>query len=147
MCHISELIVMVVEPDEALLKKTCDSLNSLGIKRIVCVENYADAIIALNDDPDIDIVLSDFNIELGQELGMMLCSLIKKEHSHILFILTSENYNCSIVLEGLITADDFFDKSREGEVENLLKKWIDLAQLRNNTRELLNAPGRETTAT
>lgn len=138
MCQTSDLLVMVVEPDEVELKITCDSLNRIGITKIICVTTYVDAITALRDSGDVDIVIADFAIDAQKPLGMLLCGAVKKEHPGILFILVSKEYSCSVVLESLPLADDILDKNRENEIEELMGKWINLAKLKNTTREILN---------
>jgi len=138
MCQTADLLVMVVEPDEAELKITCDSLNRIGISKIICVTTYVDAIAALKEDSDVDIIIADFMLNAQKPLGMLLCGAVKKEHPGILFILISKEYSCSVVLESLPLADDILDKNRENEIEELMGKWIRLAKLKNTTREILN---------
>lgn len=141
MCKIDELCVLVVESEESELQRNCDSLKNLGIKRMICASNYEEAIEAISKNSDIDIVLADYDIEEGKHLGMLLVSVIKKEYPSILVVLTSSKYTCSIVLNSMlhseITADDVLDKNREGDIEELMGKWITLAQAKIDTRELI----------
>jgi len=138
MCKIADLVVMVVEPNPLELKSACDSLNHLGIKRILCVETYTQAIESLSQEKDVDIVLADYEIEEGKELGSLLVSVIRSEYPGVLVILTSKDYSCSVVLDSIrINADDILDKNRKNDIELLVPKWIALAQLKNKTREIL----------
>jgi hypothetical protein len=139
MCETSDLVVMVVEPDILELQKTCDSLNKIGITKIVCVDTYTKAIIALNENKDIDIVVADFQIEPNKALGLLLCTASKKKYPGLFFVLLSKQYCYSIVLESIgIGAEDILDKNREGEIEQLMLKWINLAKHKNITREILH---------
>lgn len=138
MCQTSDLLVMVVDPDKNELQKSCDSLNRLGITKIICVETYNQAIESLRESGDVDIVIADFVLEPTKPLGMLLCGAVKREHPGILFILVSKEYSCSVVLESLPLADDILDKNRENEIEELMGKWIKLAKLKNTTREILH---------
>ena len=140
MCEISDLVVMVVESDEKTLESSCNSLEKLGIARdkILCVHTYESAVEALTANSDIDIVLSDFNIENEQDLGLLLCTTLKRRYPKIFFILTSKEYSCSIVLESIKNGvDDILDLNRENEIEKLMKKWVLLAQYRNIAKEIL----------
>jgi len=137
MCKVSDLIVMVVDHNDSELKKSCLSLNKMGITKIICVYSFTEAVEALSANADVDIVLADYEIEEGQELGLMLVSVIKKKYPSICIVLTSKDYSCSVVLDSIkINADDIFDKNREDDIENLMGKWIALAQLKVETREL-----------
>lgn len=139
MCKVSDLMIMVVDADENELKKSCDSLNRMGINKIVCVESFQEAVEFLESDKGIDIVLADYAIEEGKDLGMLLVSVIKKQYPGMLVVLTSKVYSCSIVLDSIrINADDILDKNRETDIEDLMGKWIALAQIYNETREVLN---------
>lgn len=142
MCKVEDLCVMVVDPDEEELQKSCDSLRRLGLVNIVCVYSYEQAMATMANIHDIDIVLADYDIEEGQDLGMLLVSVIKKEYPSILVVLTSKDYSCSIVLDSLLynhtTADDILDKNREGDIEELMGKWITLARVKNETRDLIH---------
>jgi len=139
MCKVNDLMVMVVDSDNLELKRSCDSLNRLGISKIVCVGTYQEAVDFLNSDNGVDIVLADFDIEEGQSLGMLLVSVIKKEYPSILVVLSSKSYSCSVVFDSLrINADDILDKNRETDIEDLMGKWISLAQLKNETRDILH---------
>jgi len=139
MCKVGDLVVMVVEPDDSALKRSCASLNKLGITKMVCVHSYAEAIETLEADQNVDIVLSDYEIEDGQELGGLLVSVIKKKYPSILVVLMSKAYSCSVVLGSLkFNADDVLDKNRETDIEDLLGKWIAVAQLHNEMRNILN---------
>lgn len=143
MCTVSDLVVMIVEPDKKELERSCASLERLGIKKLLCVRKYTDAIQAVSENKDIDIVIADFAIEAGKALGLLLCESMKKKHPGILFILVSKEYCCSVVLDSLRTgAADILDKSRDGEIEDLMGKWINLAMQKNITKEILYGKSR-----
>lgn len=140
MCKASDLVIMVVDADLESLEQSCCSLESLGIvkEKIICIKTFDDALIALRDNADIDIVIADFNIEDGKNLGPLLCASIKKRIPSISVILTSKDYCCSVVLESFKNgANDVLDLKREGEIEKLMEKWIYLAKERVKTRELI----------
>ena len=139
MCQTMDLVVMVVEPDKHHLKNTCDALNRMGINKIICTLSYQEAVEVLELEEDIiDIVIADYAIEEGKDLGIMLVCLIKKKYPGILVVLHSQHYSRPIVLESIMmNADDIFDKNRESDIEDLLGKWIDVAKLKIDTRELV----------
>lgn len=138
MCQTSDLQVMVVDPNPIDLQSSCDALNRLGITKIICVETYKDAVEALKQNSDVDIVMADFAMEADKALGLLLCGFAKKNNPGILFILVSKDYSCSVVLESLPFADDILDKNRDNEIEELMGKWLSLAKLKNTTKEILN---------
>lgn len=139
MCKVSDLVVMVVDADDNDLKKACLSLNRLGIDKIICVYSLQEAIESLSSDPNIDIVLADYAIEEGKDLGLLLVTVIKRKYPSICIVLTSKDYSCSVVLDSIkINADDILDKNRDDDIENLMGKWIALAQLKVETRELFH---------
>lgn len=140
MCKTSDLVIMVVDADEQSLEQSCCSLESLGItkEKIICIRTFDDALTALNDNSDVDIVIADFDIEDGKNLGPLLCASIKKRIPGISVILTSKEYCCSVVLESFKNgAEDILDLKREGEIEKLMEKWIYLAKERVKTREII----------
>lgn len=138
MCETKDLVVLVVDHDEKELQKSCDSLNRMGITKLVCVHTYTEAIEALKTNIDVDIIIADYDIEPKKSLGALLCSNIRKENPGVLFILLSKEYSCSVIVESFKSnALDILDKNREGEIETLMQKWIDLAKLKNKTREIL----------
>ena len=140
MCRASDLVIMVVDSDEHSLEQSCCSLETLGItkEKIICIKTFDDALSALRDNTDIDIVIADFNIEDGKNLGPLLCASIKKRIPGISVILTSKDYCCSVVLESFKNgAEDILDLRREGEIEQLMEKWIYLAKQRVITREII----------
>lgn len=146
MCEISDLTVMMVESDDKELKTACESLECLGIKKIICVSSYDDAIDMLDQEERVDIVIADYNITDDKELGLLLCVTIKRLNPSTLVVLMSDNYSCSIVFNSFsIQADDILDKKREGDISKLMKKWIELARQKRVTREVLN--GATTTTT
>lgn len=146
MCKVSDLVVMVVDSNEADLKRACTSLGKLGITKIVCVYSLKEAIEFLSEDANIDIVLADYEIEEGKELGLLLVSVIKQQYPSISIILNAKDYSCSVVLDSIKrNADDIFNKNIEDDIEQLIGKWITLAQLKIETRELFNGK-RPTTA-
>ena len=137
MCKIEDLVVVVVDPDVEELNKACYSLEKLGLKKIICVTSYHDAVDTLENEPVVDIVISDYDIATGEELGLVLCSFLKQKYPSILFVLISDEYSCSIAYNSLSKhADDLLDKKREGEIETLMRKWVKLAQLKCETRDL-----------
>jgi CheY-like chemotaxis protein len=141
MCKREDLIVMVVESNKIDLKITCDALERMGITKIICVESYQEAIHTLSENIDIDIVLADYAIEEGKDLGTLLVTFIKKEYPRITIVLLSKEYSCSVVLNSIrMNADDILDKNRDDDIETLLVKWISLAQLKVETREKLYGP-------
>lgn len=143
MCEIKDLVVMVVDstPDE--LQKSCDSLNRIGISRIICTDSYVSAVRALKQNPDIDIIVADFSIEPDKALGLLLCAAAKAQNPSLFFILVSKNYSCSVVLESFKTgAEDILDKNREGDIEDLMLKWVNLARQRNIIKEIINGPSK-----
>ncbi len=135
-----DLLVLVVEPSNVELHKICGSLNKLGIERLLCVNTYEEAVEALVTSEDIDIVVADFAIETGKALGLALCRTHRERHPGVVFVLLSREYSCSVAIQSLQngSVDDLLDKSRAGEIENLMKKWVYLAQQRNITKEILN---------
>lgn len=139
MCAAKDLLVLVVDPNAVELHTTCDSLNSLGIKRLLCVSTYAEAVEALNEEA-IDIVICDFAIETGKALGLLLCEKYRRRKPDMSFILLSKEYSCSVAIQSLQSGfvDDILDKTRKGEIENLMRKWVYLAQQRVITKEILN---------
>ena len=140
MCLSSDLVIMVVDANEDTLDQSCCSLESLGISKdkILCVHSFDDAISTINSNHDVDIVLADFEIEDGRNLGTLLCASIKQRIPGILVILTSKDYSCSVVLDSFKSgAEDILDLKREGEIEKLMEKWIHLAKQRVITRELI----------
>ena len=138
MCKTADLVVMVVEPDPNELQKTCDSLNRIGITKIICVNTYIKATLALRQNQDVDIVIADFSIEPNKALGILLCGASKKKYPGILFVLVSKEYSCSVVLDSFkIGAEDILDKNRENEVEDLMVKWIELAKQKNILKGIL----------
>lgn len=139
MCEIHDLVILVVDADDVESAKTCESLESIGVKNVICVKTYDDAISTITHNENIDIVLADFNLrEKGTDYSPVLCSFLQKERPGILIILTSKEYTCSVVMESWkIGAADIFDISRENEIPNLMEKWLILAKARNNTREIL----------
>lgn len=145
MCKAEDLLVLVVDADQNELSKTCGSLNNLGVTRLICVNTYMEAVEALATISDIDIVIADFAIEAGKALGLLLCTTFKKENPGISFILVSKEYSCSVAVQSLRTGtvDDILDISRSGEIENLMKKWVYLAQQRIITKEILNGKLKE----
>ena len=146
MCKPSDLLVMVVEPDPVELKNTCEALGRLGITRLLCVETFVEAILSIKENSDIDIIIADFAIEAGKTLGLLLCDALKKRDPAILFILISKDYSYSIVLDSIkIGAEELLDRNREGEIETLMQKWIDLAMQKNITREILYGKTRSRT--
>lgn len=139
MCEISELLVMVVEPDPVALQQTCDALNRIGILNIVCVQTYKDSVQALESNSDIDIILADYNMEGDDNYGILLCSYLKKHRPGVLFILTSKEYTCSVIMNSIkMGAEDILDLRRENEVENLMEKWLVLAKEKHKFKELLH---------
>ena len=139
MCKISELVVMVIEPDKTTLQNVCDSLNRIGITHIVCVDNQTDALDALGSNPDIDIILADYNEDSNSSHDIILPLYLKKERPGILLILTSKEYSKSVVINSIrIGAADILDLRRENEVENLMEKWLILAKEKCKFRELLH---------
>lgn len=140
MCEIKDLVVLVVDSDPIESKKTCDSLISIGVRRLICAGTYAEAITSLTNNDDIDIVLADFNLtENGIDYSPLLCSFLQKERPGVLIILTSKEYTCSIIMESWrIGATDLLHISRENEIENLMEKWLVLAKVKNITKELIN---------
>jgi PleD family two-component response regulator len=146
MCKASDLVIMVVDSDEESLEQSCCSLESLGVDKdkIICIKTFEQALSALNDNGDIDIVLADFNLENSQHFGTLLCASIKKKIPGMLVILTSKEYSCSVVLDSFKNgAEDILDLKREGEIEKLMGKWIHLAKQRVITRELLYGSAQE----
>ena len=140
MCKVSDLIIMVVDSNEASLEQSCCSLESLGIvkDKIICVRAFDTALSTLQENSDIDIVIADFDIEEGKNLGPLLCASIKKRIPSTLVILTSKDYSCSVVFDSFKNgAEDILDLKREGEIEELMKKWINLAKQRVITREIV----------
>lgn len=140
MCKTEDLIVMVVESDEAELKSICSSLAHLGISHIICVYTYQEAVemVSLEED-NIDIVIADYEIEEGKELGTLLVSFIKEKYPSTLVILRSKEYSFSVVLNCVKTnANDIIDKRRDNDIEHLLPKWIAVAKSKNETMELLH---------
>ena len=90
------------------------------------------------EEDTINIILADYAIE-GKDLGIMLVSVVKKSYPDILVILYSHEYSRPVVLESIMmNADDIFDKNREGDVEQLIGKWINVAKLKIDTRELVH---------
>lgn len=139
MCKIEDLVVVVVDSKQEDLDRSCKSLEVLGLKKILCVTTYQDAVDAIENEKHVDIVIADYNIEAGEELGLVLCSFLKKKYPSILFVLYSEEYTCAIAYNSLFNhqADDLLDKKREGEIEELMQKWVKLAQLKCETRDIL----------
>jgi len=139
MCAAKDLLVLVVDPNNVELHNTCNSLNNLGIERLVCVTTYEEAVEALTEE-SIDIVICDFAIETGKALGLLLCEKYRRLNPDISFILLSKEYSCSVAIQSLQSGfvDDILDKTRKGEVESLMKKWVYLAQQRVITKEILN---------
>ena len=140
MCKVSDLLVMAVDSDQKGLEVTCASLNRLGINKIICVESYSEAVNILKDNSDVDIVIADFAIEAGKALGLLLCSTFKKKLPGVVFVLVSKEYSCSVAVHNLHSGnvDDMLDKNESEEMEDLMKKWVFLAQQRNTTREIFN---------
>ncbi|MDD2231111.1 MAG: hypothetical protein PHY48_17120 [Candidatus Cloacimonetes bacterium] len=146
MCEIKDLVILVVDGDDIEAQKTCDSLESIGVQRLLCVKTYEDAVATLTNNPDIDIVLADFSLrEGGTCCSPLLCSFLQKERPSVLIILTSKEYTCSIVMESWkIGAADILHISRENEIQNLMEKWLVLAQARNDLREIWSGKNMET---
>lgn len=141
MCAPGDLLVLVVEPNELELKETCLTLNNLGIIKQICVTSYEEAAATLTDAAqEIDIVIADFEIQTGRALGLLLCENYRRHNPGMTFILLSKQYSCSVAIQSLQSGavDDLLDKSRSGEVEILMKKWVALAQQRIKTKEILN---------
>jgi len=139
MCKTADLLVLVVEPDEKALQDTCDSLGRLGIEKTICVNSYTKAILALKDNPHVDIVIADFAIEPDKALGVLLCGAVKKKNPGMFFVLISKDFSCSVVLDSFgVGAEDILDKSRKDDIENLMGKWIKLAKQKNILREILD---------
>lgn len=137
MCRVEDLTVVIVDTDHEALKKSCTSLEKLGLKKIICVDSYQDAVTTLENEKSVDIVVSDYNIASGEELGIVLCSFLKQKYPSILFVLLSEEYSCTIAYNSLANqADDLLDKKRDGEIEELMQKWVKLAQLKCETRDI-----------
>ena len=137
MCRVEDLTVVIVDTDHIALKRSCTSLEKLGLKKIICVDSYQDAVTTLENEKSVDIVVSDYNIASGEELGIVLCSFLKQKYPSILFVLLSEEYSCTIAYNSLANqADDLLDKKRDGEIEELMKKWVKLAQLKCETRDI-----------
>jgi CheY-like chemotaxis protein len=132
---------MVVDPNPEELLASCKSLNKLGITNIVCVDSCTNAVKALKDNKDIDIVIADFEMEPGEAFGLLLCTVAKETCPGLLFVLVSKSYSCSVVLDSFRNgAEDILDKNRENDIENLMGKWINLAKQKNILRKLLNEP-------
>ena len=141
MCRVEDLTVVIVDTDHIALKRSCTSLEKLGLKKIICVDSYQDAVTTLENEKSVDIVVSDYNIASGEELGIVLCSFLKQKYPSILFVLLSEEYSCTIAYNSLANqADDLLDKKRDGEIEELMKKWVKLAQLKCETRDIFYGP-------
>jgi len=140
MCKVSDLLVMVVDSDQKGLENTCASLKRLGINKIICIDSYSEAVNILRSEESIDIVIADFAIETGKALGQLLCSTFKKQLPGVVFVLVSKEYSCSVALSNLHSGnvDDMLDKNESEEMEDLMKKWVSLAQQRNTTREIFN---------
>lgn len=141
MCETKNLVVMVVDSNPEELQSSCVALNKVGITHIVCVESYSDAIKALKENSDVDIVIADYAMEPGKALGLLLCIVAKEEYPGLLFVLVSREYSCSVVLDSFKNgAEDILDKGRSNDIENLIGKWINLAKQKNILRKLLNEP-------
>lgn len=141
MCKTSDLVVMVVDTNKHELKKSCESLEHLGINKIICVESYTDAIENIRISNDIDIVIADFDIDAGKSLGLLLCGAMKKEHPSICFILVSRRFCGSVILDSLPIADDILKKNDSDLIEHM-PKWLELVKLRNSVKDLFNANSR-----
>lgn len=141
MCKTRDLVIMVVEPDVNILKETCDSLNRMGIEKIICVDSYISATLALRENRDVDIVVADFAIEPNKALGTLLCGAAKKKNPALLFVLISKEYSVNIVLDSFgMGAEDILDKTRKTDIEDLMGKWIELAKQKNILKGILNEP-------
>lgn len=136
-----KLVVMVVNQNKDELKKACDSLEHLGISKILCVESYVDALETIRLGNDIDIVVADFDIDTGKSLGLLLCGAMKKEHPSICFILVSKRFCGSVILDSLPIADDIL-KNNDSDLKEHMPKWLELVELRNSVKELFNAKSR-----
>jgi len=138
MCTVKNLIIMVVEQNDNELEKTCTSLRSLGVETIICVHDYKEAMVIIEQDPNIDLVIADLTDEDLRPTGVFLCGVAKRVRPEILFLISSKKSGVTFVGQSLSAgADGTLSKNHLNEIEGKLPIWLDLLIKRKNFNELL----------
>lgn len=140
MCKISDLIVLVVEPDETELTDICDSLQNLGITTVICVHKFSEALTTIENDPTVNLVIANVQLQELQSTGTFLCSLAKKARPELLFLLSAKQSGAIFLLKSMAVsgADGVIHTDVIGEVEKVLPRWLHLAVQSRDVDDMLS---------
>ena len=140
MCKISDLTVLVVEPNDDELAKLCDSLQTLGITTVVCVHKFSEALTTIENDTTINLVIANVQLQELQSTGVFLCSLAKKTRPELLFLLSARQSGAVFLLKSMAIsgADGVIHTDVIGEVEKVLPKWLELAITSRDVDDMLS---------
>jgi CheY-like chemotaxis protein len=140
MCKISELKVLVVESDKGELDKTCSSLTDLGVETIFCVFSFEDAMVMIEKDKTIDLVIADLRLENFKPTGVFLCEMAKKTRPDLLFLISSRISGVSFIGQSLSAgADATMDMTDSLDTNTVLLRWLGLAQKRREVEAIINS--------
>lgn len=138
MWEVKDLVALVVEENDDELQKTCKELSDLGLKTIICVHEYSEAIAIINNDMSVDIVIADINLDRIQSAGAFLCKAAKRERPGLLFLVSSRTSGVSFMCESFSAgADGIINKEYEDDIAGVVPKWLSLAAKRRNVEDIL----------
>ena len=140
MCKICDLKVMVVEPNREELDRICNALQSRVVTSIICVTKCKDAITILENEKDVDIIVSDLDLEDMKPSGLYLCKLAKSQSPGTLFLISSRNSGIYFLGQSWSAgADATLNCEHPSEVDVILERWLNLAVKRRDVDETINS--------
>lgn len=105
------LKLLFVEDEEDLIDIITDTLNKLQAN-FLTAKNGEEALSIINDNPDIDVLITDINMPVMNGL-----TLINK--------LNEQGFNKPIIIMSAHTEIDYINKAKEYGVDNYLLKPFD----------------------
>lgn len=108
---LRELKILFVEDEEDLLSIICDALKKLKVNYLTA-SNGLEALKVLDENPDIDIVVTDIN--MPQMNGLDMIRNMKEKGIDLPIIIMSAH-----------TEREYIDQAKEFEVEDYLLKPFD----------------------